>query len=253
MPLRERYDHGVFCWNELVTANPQDAAPFYGDVLGWTFVEGRGGDGLTCVYKDAPVAALRRPRAEEPAGWTPMIHVDDVDAIVGLAEGLGARMEGPVADRGQEGRHGVMVDPGGARVGLWQAGGFAGAGLFREPSAPFWNEMVTRDYERVKDFYHKLFGWEYENVSEPVRLSRCRLHGADFANILDMTSVPAMPPGLSPKWGTYFAVESCEATRQRVTKAGGMVMLDGEIDTGKWLFIKDTVEGAFTVMELKDP
>ena len=39
MGLRERYEHGVFCWVDLMTADPVAAKQFYTALFGWEFVD----------------------------------------------------------------------------------------------------------------------------------------------------------------------------------------------------------------------
>lgn len=39
MGIRERYEHGVFCWVDLMTTDPEAAKQFYTALFGWDFVD----------------------------------------------------------------------------------------------------------------------------------------------------------------------------------------------------------------------
>ncbi|GLW62015.1 hydroxylase [Actinomadura rubrobrunea] len=107
---------GALCWLELGCRDLDGAQRFYGDVLGWTFVE-RNHEGLTYSYwrvadrsvggmvvLDSPLRPLERPQ------WMPYFAVEDCDACVAKAAKLGARVA--VAPRDiRPGRYSIMRDP----------------------------------------------------------------------------------------------------------------------------------------------
>jgi predicted enzyme related to lactoylglutathione lyase len=97
---------GVFAWDELLAADPDAAAEFYGRVLGWTVDDG------DFLAGGLPIAGLRHGA---PAAWLSYLDVPDLAAAAASAEQLGARL------LEREGRRAVLVDPLGARFGLLEA------------------------------------------------------------------------------------------------------------------------------------
>ena len=65
----------------------------------------------------------------------------------------------PAMDVMALGRMAVVVDLGGAVIGMWQPGEHRGFGFVGEPGTPSWFELHTREYEPSLAFYRAVFGW----------------------------------------------------------------------------------------------
>jgi predicted enzyme related to lactoylglutathione lyase len=117
---------GTFCWNELMTTDTAGAKSFYGSLFGWKG-EGMGmaATGEYTVFsrgKDG-VAGMQLVHTERDGGrshWLPSVLVDDVDATVASASGLGATVLQRPTDVPGMGRYAVLRDPQGAHVSLWK-------------------------------------------------------------------------------------------------------------------------------------
>ncbi len=57
----------------------------------------------------------------------------------------------PAMDVMELGRMAVVVDVGGAVIGMWQPGLHRGFGIYDEPGTPAWFELHTRDYDASID------------------------------------------------------------------------------------------------------
>ena len=116
-PLAE----GVFVWDELGTSDADDAARFYGEVFGWT-TEDMGPDygGYRIFMRgDTRVGGLMAlPDPSMPTGWLPYVGVDDADAAVAKAKGLGSSTIVEPVDVPNVGRFAVIADPQGAVFGV---------------------------------------------------------------------------------------------------------------------------------------
>jgi predicted enzyme related to lactoylglutathione lyase len=110
---------GTFTWNELDTRDVPAAKSFYSEVFGWqpNDMEMEGFTYIEWKMGDKPVAGMMpmpdMVPAEVPANWLVYFAVDDCDALVAKAAGLGATTLVPATDI-MPGRFAVLSDPAGA-------------------------------------------------------------------------------------------------------------------------------------------
>lgn len=116
--------HGMFCWNELMTRDEDKAGKFYTELLGWKAVDsGMPGMKYT-IFKagDKSAGGMMKMPAEVPAQvpphWMAYITVDDVDAAAEKTKALGGTvMHGP-QEIPNMGKFCIIQDPTGAVVSL---------------------------------------------------------------------------------------------------------------------------------------
>ena len=113
--------HGAFVWYELMTSDPQAAAAFYRDVIGWTAQDaGMPGKPYTLFSaSDTMVAGLMAIPDEVramgiPPCWTGYVGVADVDAMLADLRAAGGTLRRPAEDIPTVGRFAVVADPQGA-------------------------------------------------------------------------------------------------------------------------------------------
>jgi len=117
---------GEFCWNELMVADTSKAKDFYSGLLGWEANEIDMGDMTYTIFKsgDKDVAGmLQIPQGQEqeiPPHWMSYILVDDLDAMIEKATGLGATVKMPATPVASMGRFTVLLDTTGAHIALWE-------------------------------------------------------------------------------------------------------------------------------------
>ena len=119
---------GHFSWNELITTNPAGSKEFYSKLFGWQatpfVVPGApaGGPPYTLFKTDASDMGaggmMEAPAPGIPTHWLPYVVVQDADASLAKAVGLGAKSLTGVMDIGEVGRVAVIQDPQGAVIGL---------------------------------------------------------------------------------------------------------------------------------------
>jgi predicted enzyme related to lactoylglutathione lyase len=105
---------------------------------------------------------------------------------------------------------------------------------------PCWVDTWQPDADAAVAFYAPLFGWETEDTM-PAGVDgkhfMCRLRGRDVAAI-------ASRPGAAPDvtaWTTYVWVDDVDATVDKVTQAGGTVVMEAfdALDGGRIAVIAD--------------
>ncbi len=120
----ERPTHGSFCWNELMTRDPEKAGKFYADLIGWQVKDSgmpgtkydmfqtgeKQNGGMMAMPEDVP--------AEVPSHWMAYITVDDIDGTTAKVKDLGGQVLHGPQDIPNVGRFSIIQDPTGATVGL---------------------------------------------------------------------------------------------------------------------------------------
>ena len=87
---------------------------------------------------------------------------------------------------------------------------------------PSWVDIGVPDMDDAIAFYGGLFGWTFDEPGDDATTGgyrQARLDGASVAGF-----GPQQAPG-PPFWATYIATDSVEATAEKVTAAGGSIVL----------------------------
>jgi uncharacterized protein len=121
----ERPPVGAFCWEELLTNDPEAAVKFYSSLFGYSVdAQDMGPMGKYHVLKrgDRMTAGIMKlpPGAPPTAHWIEYVHVADVDGSVRNAKELGATVHSPPQDIPKIGRFAVIGDPTGAPFAVFK-------------------------------------------------------------------------------------------------------------------------------------
>ncbi len=113
---------GALAWNELGTPDPEGAATFYGDLLGWSTTPMEGADPPYLVVKTASGASNGGIRPPAPPGtppfWLAYFATADLDATLDELQQLGGNVLVPATDIGIA-KIAVVQDPQGAVFALY--------------------------------------------------------------------------------------------------------------------------------------
>ncbi len=116
-------EHGALTWTELITPDVDAAAAFYGATLGWgTEAMDMGEAGTYTLFLNGGeqiAGAMPPPMEGIPTHWGVYFAVDDCDACVAAAQGLGATVLNPPTDT-PPGRMATLADPSGATFSVIQ-------------------------------------------------------------------------------------------------------------------------------------
>lgn len=216
---------GAPCWIDLFSSETDRAAAFYGGVFGWT-AESAGeeyGGYVNFFRNGVMIAGMMRNdgSAGMPDAWTTYLSVADAKATAEAAVAAGGQVHLEPMDVMGLGTMGLVADPGGASVGLWQAGSFAGYGLYDEPGTPAWHELHTRDYAAVVEFYRTVFGVAPLSVGDTDEFRYSQLMTGELAYAGVMDGRGFLPGGVPSSWQTYIRVDDVDATIATATGLGG--------------------------------
>jgi uncharacterized protein len=249
----EAWPEGTPAWADAMFPDRQQARRFYSGVLGWDFSEespAEMGYYTQAMVDGRIVAGFGEGSGEgmPPPAWTTYIAVDDVDRVVQRATDAGANVVMPAMAVADFGRLAVLADPTGAVFGLWESGSHTGAQLCNEPGSVTWNEVMTRDWDSAKDFYAKVFGYSYDDMSgDGYSYATLDLDGRPVGGIGKMTE--DYPADVPPHWMTYFKVEDADAAVAKVRELGGQVRQE-PFDTpfGRMAVVVGPAGEAFSLM-----
>jgi uncharacterized protein len=227
MGERTQYTPGTFCWSDLTTTDQAGAKAFYSGLFGWEAQDMPVGEGafysMMRVEGKSVAAIAPQPQAQREMGapslWNSYVSVESADAALERAKELGGTMHAPAFDVMQAGRMGVVQDPQGAFLMVWQPRENIGAGLVNAPGALVWNELASPDLDASSAFYSDLFGWEIAPFADsPTPYLSIKNGGASNGGMRELES-----PGPPPHWLVYFGVQDIDAGLAKVKELGGAV------------------------------
>jgi len=255
------YKPGTFCWVELATSDGEAAKTFYTQLFGWTSVDHPMGPDMvyTMLQLDGKdVGALYKMMPEQaaqgiPPNWLSYVSVTNADAATEKAKAAGATILKEPFDVMTVGRMSVVQDPTGAVFALWQAGDSKGAAIYNVPGSLCWNELMTTDTAKDKEFYTTLFGWG-ANTQNFGNFEYTMFQNGDrgAGGMLQIT--PEMGP-IPSNWLVYFSVDDCDAKVQIATELGAKICkpADNVPGVGRFAILTDPQGAAFAIIKLENP
>lgn len=260
MSTRSEYNHGEFCWVDLVAHDMAAARSFYEQLFGWSSrdMDTKGGPPYAQFEKDGQAVAGIGQMSEEmkqqgiPPTWNSYINVEDVQAAAAKSGQLGGTVTVPPMPVVDAGWLAFVRDPTGGHVAFWQKSRHIGAELVSGPGSFCWNELVTRDVEKARQFYGELLGWEYvENPDAPSKYYIARSAGRENGGIMHMSEQWGEVPS---HWSVYFAVEDADAFAERITSLGGKVLVPPfETPAGRVTVVGDNQGAIFNAIAMTAP
>lgn len=247
-------------WIDLATPDLDAAQEFYSQLFGWGFAD-QGADfgGYRMITKDGKfvggaMSSLMGPEGptdqpQVPTCWTVYLHTPDMNATLAAAAQSGATVMLPAMDVGDAGRMGLVSDPAGAVVGLWQPLQFEGYEFTGQPGSPVWFECLSKNMAASEAFYRNIVGWDVNAMGgEGPRYVTNGEGNQACAGLCDAaTFLPEQVPSF---WRVYFGVADTDAACQRITELGGQVT-DGPIDSpfGRLATVQDPQGAMFQVIQ----
>ena len=256
MEERVGFPPGVPCWVDTAQPDPEAAARFYGELLGWEFEdrmpESGPGHYFVAQLRGRDVAAVGSQMGDGPpiAAWNTYVMVESADATAAKVTEAGGTVFVEPFDVLDAGRMAVFADPMGAVLSLWQAGTHKGAELVNQPSTWNWSDLHTTDLGRAQTFYGAVFGWEATLVHfGEYEATMWRLPGyAEFLEQFDpdvrkrhaefgapegfsdaigwmmLLDPEQAAAGVPAHWSVTFSVDDTDALAARATELGGSVV-----------------------------
>jgi hypothetical protein len=258
MPQRSSYAPGTPSWVDLGTPDVPGSTAFVTKLFGWTadtVTDEAGNHVYTMLSKGGQsVAGLSGPPpgAEKlPPFWSSYISVADAAHTCALIEKAGGTVIMPAMQVFESGSMAVAMDPNGAFFRIWQPIEHIGAGLVNEADTYSWNELITADVDRAKQFYADVFGWTYDGMDMGHGMYWV-VQGSESGGLAGLMSRPPNMPAEAPDhWAVYFMVDDIQAKIDAVVSQGGVVLFGPEDipGVGRIATVDHPAGGGFSLMQ----
>jgi predicted enzyme related to lactoylglutathione lyase len=150
----------------------------------------------------------------------------------------------------EHGRMAVFQDPLGAFFSVWQAKKHHGFDAYGAPGFVCWNELMTTDTKKAKEFYTRLVDWKADEQDfGPMKYTMFKVGDKSVGGMMKITEDMGPVP---PNWLVYFAVEDCDASVQEATRLGGRALVQpSDIpNVGRFSVLTDPQGAAFAIIRL---
>ncbi|WP_051681723.1 VOC family protein [Cellulomonas sp. HZM] len=222
---RDPWPAGTPAWADLTIPSLDDAAAFYGPLLGWELVDGGAelGGYTFATVSGRRVAGLGEGSSAGTPAWCVYLASDDAVAGARSAVAAGARELVAPTNVPALGTMAVLADPTGAVVGLWQAGALTGWQVAQEAGAVVWVESMSHDQPTALAFYRSVTGLGAQDMS-----GRGFVYAALAGAAGPVAGVGAYGTGAAAddepgRWTVYVGVRDTDEVVARVTDLGGTV------------------------------
>jgi hypothetical protein len=180
--------------------------------------------------------------------WTTYVCTPDAqESAKKVAEAGGQVMVQPF-DVFNSGRMAIFQDAGGAFFAVWEPKEHQGAELANEPGSFCWTELTTRDVDKAKAFYPRVFGW---GIKDNPGYTEFTVNDRSIAGMLKMGD--NFPPEVPPHWVVYFAVEDADATAAKAQELGGRASPIMDSPAGRFSIVNDPHGAVFAVIKVSIP
>lgn len=242
---------------DLLTDDVSAAERFYGKVFGWTFERFGEGKQIYALARSGGervggVAYVEKAKAASKSGrWIGMLSVPDVAAASGYVAKAGGKILLEPKDLPGRGKAALVRDPEGAPFGLIRTVSGDPIDELSGDNTWLWGELWSQNPDKMASFYEGLgvFTPRRENTAEEPTEYFLMAGGYPRAGIIrsPRDNIPAV-------WLPYIRVASLDQTLERVTQAGGRVVLrpDPKIRGGRVAIFIDPVGAPVGIAEWSD-
>jgi len=246
MATNAQNDHGRFVWQDLMTADVDQAKGFYSELFGWTVKEGDRNYSMFMVGDVGVGGAMPLQQKDMPPHWTGYVSVADVAGTTAQAKELGATVCVPPTKISEEvGEFSVLMDPQGAAFCAYQhplpKPAIPPSDL--KPGMVCWSELWTTDPAAASKFYGELFGWNANAEDFGPEVGTYYLQKVDDCDHAGI--MKTMGEGMPPYWCPYFFVNEVDEDLERASGLGANVIVQAKDipNVGRFGIIADP-EGA---------
>jgi|SRR5215211_4253285 len=265
------YPEGVTCWVDIEDVDVEEAARFYGVLLGWTFLEVASRPRYLIAQRDGQDAAGIGQRSVDdpiarPAAWSTYISVSNVSQAASAVAAAGGRITESPSDLVGAALTASCVDNQGISFRLWQSLGRQGAQVANTPGAWNFSDLHTPEPSASMAFYRGLFGWIFDDLgfATMIRMPGYGDHLAATSDpgIHERQSGDKVPPGFAdafgwlvwaqeeqPHWHVTFTVADRDDAVTTAQDLGATVVSTADTDWTRDAQIRDPQGAMLTLSQ----
>lgn len=108
-----------------------------------------------------------------------------------------------------------------------------------------WNQLMTPDLHKAKEFYRSLFGWEFQSKKgKDIPYELITAGGQQSGGLMQMT--PDEVGKIPPHWLTYVTVDNIDNSVAKAQKLGAKVIVPPTAveDYGRFAILQDPTGAA---------
>jgi uncharacterized protein len=235
---------GTPTWIELDTPDVDQATAFYRALFGWDF-EQVAADYTKCRLDGRAVAGIVSAPDAAAFQWNVYLATGDCDGTAKRVTEAGGTLLAAPAEFDGLARTAIVVDPVGARFGLWQGRSLVGCQVVNEPNSLVRNDLATPGPEPARQFYTAVFGFTLDRNEDLPDFDFTFLRRPDGHEVGGIFGAPSMP---ASSWSTTFEVADTDAVVARATAAGGTAGEPDNMLYGRFAAITDPFGTEFSVI-----
>ena len=229
--MADQENRGRFVWHELMTTDTKAAQDFYKEVVGWGTqkFEGGAGDYTMWTAGSQPIGGImdlpeEAKKMGTPPNWIAYVAVPDVAETIEQTKKLGGGVYAGPMSYPDVGTFAILHDPDHAAFAVITPAQEGTPETDPQQLEFSWHELLSNDYKKSDDFYHKLFGWEKKSEFDMgPDMGTYHMVGRDRFTYGGMMNKPAQVPA-PPHWLHYVQVDSADEAAKRAEAAGGRVI-----------------------------
>jgi len=254
-----KHQPGTFSWIDLATSDLDAGKKFYSELFGLKAVDTPAGPDMVytmLMLNDKPVAALYQLNKEQqaqgiPPHWDSYVTVENVDQAVEKVKSLQGTILQEPFDVFESGRMGIIQDPTGAVLALWQPKDDIGTHYKNVPGSLCWNELITTDPDKAKSFFSQLFDWGSE-TSEMVNITYTAFMQGEMP-VAGMYQISEEMGNIPSHWMPYFAFEDCDQSCAKAQELGATVLQPPTDipETGRFSVLQDPQGAVFAIIMME--
>jgi uncharacterized protein len=247
----EPWPQGTPNWVDLASPDVETTVDFYQALFGWDVVDTGPelGNYRMCLLHNREAAGIGPAQGPgtRPA-WTTYLAVDDVATTCEAISANGGTVVMPPMAVSDQGRMAIAQDPTGALFGIWQAESMIGMSICNESGAVVWNEQISPEPDRAREFYGAVFGYTFSRMDGETAYWTITPPGAP-ESVGGLGTWQGAVADAPPHWMTYFLVDNVDDTVATAEGAGGTIVHPPE-DTpfGRMAVLVDPTGAMFSVM-----
>jgi len=256
------YPAGSPCWIETLQPDPDAAASFYSELMGWTFDEAEPSGSRVARLDGRRVASIgQAPPMLDRGAWVMYIHVSDLDkTVAAVSEAGGTILGGPLESRNGE-RTALFADPSGAAFGAREGTTPTVSEVVDTPGAWQMSALHTPDLMGAQSFYARIFGWRIDPVPDSGislwRLAGSTRRAADPTlpdNVVAVATEAVATSGVPAHWAVNIQISDADDFAGRVVGLGGSMLMPPTDSPGfRNALLADPSGGVLAVSQIITP